>query len=155
MVGEDVRHRQENRSFQKMTEAEKIEELIYQLREQNARQLTIPGKVSAMSFRQRGSAAWKLVAMGHAAVPRLIDAIDDRRPTRTVGYWRDFTFSHYVLRVGDSAVSILEEIAGRTFWHGGSCVSKEGRENEVRAEVLNWWDRVEAKPESRRTDSPK
>jgi hypothetical protein len=97
--------------------------------------------------RQSGPAR-KLVDLGYAAVPRLIDALDDRRPTRTVGYWRDSIYSHYVLRVGDCAVAILEQIAGRQFLGRTRHASmiKAGAEHRVREEVLKWWAEVEARP---------
>jgi hypothetical protein len=148
MVQEDIRHRQENRAIETMTDAEKIEDLVYQLREQNGHQLMVPGHASAMASRRSGNAAWQLAAIGYAAVPRLIAAIDDRRPTRTVGCWRDFVFSHYVLRIGDCAVEILEQIAGRQFFASSGSFSymlKDGMEKRVRAEVMKWWDQVRPK----------
>jgi hypothetical protein len=147
MVQEDLAHQQDSRPFRTMSQAVRVEELIYRLRDEKGFQLTVPGHASSMAAARTESPAWQLVAMGHAAVPKLIEAIGDRRLTRTVGCWRDFVFSHYVVRVGDCAVEILEQIAGRRFWTETtthSYVLKDGLENEVRAEVISWWEQVRA-----------
>ena len=96
------------------------------------------------------SPAALLVDLGHDAVPALIAALPDRRWTRTVGYWRRFMFSHYVLTVGDAAREILERIAGRSFWkltYTAASMAKDGQAAEVQHEVEAWWKEVVEKGE--------
>jgi hypothetical protein len=120
-------------------ETASVEELIFRLRDERGHQFTSPGHAT---IGRRGPAA-RLVQIGIPAVPRLIDAIGDRRLTRTVASWRDATFSHYVLRVGDCAVQILERIAGKQFWDSGGRFAyplKDGGEDGVRERVNEWWN---------------
>ncbi|MBK8979561.1 MAG: hypothetical protein IPM29_26975 [Planctomycetes bacterium] len=65
--------------------------------------------------RGAASPAQRLRALGIDAVPALIDALDDERLTRTVGFHRNHHLSHYVLRVEDVASRVLSDIAGRGF----------------------------------------
>jgi hypothetical protein len=91
-----------------------------------------------------------LVKIGYPAIPQLITALDDRRFTRSVGYHRDFYFSHYVLRVGDAALAIIERIAGRSFYRRYSTTSeavKDGEIPSVRVEVEAWWHEFQEKGE--------
>ena len=83
--------------------------------------------------------------MGLDAVPALVDILGDRRFTRTVGFWRDFTFSHYVLRYGDAAEAILCRIAGRRFYVRRSTsgsMSRDEQTEAVRQQVQDWYETV-------------
>jgi hypothetical protein len=68
-------------------------------------------------MRTQDDAADHLRDIGYDCVPTLIDHIDDSTLTRSVSYWRDFTFSHRVLTVGECCLQILNVIApsGRQF----------------------------------------
>lgn len=101
----------------------KVEQLIYDLRDLNLHQF-MPSQGGLEVFgpesmrwnlrddlpRSPPDAAEKLVACGYDAVPLLIDHIDDKTLTRSVGYWRDFTYSHHVLTVGECCKQILDKI---------------------------------------------
>ena len=63
---------------------------------------------------KKGTPAHKLVDLGYEAVPQLIEHLDDERYTRSVGYHRNFYFSHHVLRVSECAMTIISRIAGRS-----------------------------------------
>lgn len=52
----------------------------------------------------------KLREVGVDALPALIEVFGDKRPTRSVGYWRDFYPSRYVVSVGDAAQEIFAVI---------------------------------------------
>jgi hypothetical protein len=147
MVKEDADHRQSSHPFSKMSRADQIDDLVFRLRDQRGHQYVQPGHAT-FTMRDNSPAA-QLVKMGDVAVPRLIQALDDRRLTRTVGFWRDFNFSHYVLRVGDCAAAILELIAGQEFFVPRSTfsyMSKDGLEAEVRAKVNRWWEEKHPAP---------
>ena len=86
------------------------------LETQNGRQPSQPGHPDVwLDPRGASSPAHRLRALGIDAAPALIDAFDDQRFTRTVGFVRNYRFSHRVLRVGEVAREILMRIAGRAF----------------------------------------
>ena len=140
--------------FKSLSVAKQVTELIFQLQNQDGQQMSQPGSCDIFAAeRMRSwkaesegkdpkqipkSPAGQLVDLGHAAVPQLIEALDDQRFTRSVGYHRNFYFSHRVLRVGECSRIILERIANRSFH------SKEG---SVKQQVTDWWAAIESKGE--------
>ena len=140
--------------FKSLSVPEQVTELIFQLQNQDGAQLSQPGSCNIFFTDTIGgwgaeaagrdpdqipkSPARQLVDLGHVAVPQLIEALSDRRFTRSVGYHRNFYFSHHVLRVGDCSRIILEQIANRSFH------SKEG---SVKQQVTDWWAAIESKGE--------
>ena len=80
--------------------------------------------------------------MGYDAVPQLIHHLEDERFTRSVGFHRNFYFSHHVLRVSDCALAILEEIAGLRFWQS---TDKEVAKSKER--VVAWYAELKKKGE--------
>ena len=108
MVGEDEEHARISRPAPGMTQTELIADLVFQLRDQSGFQIDEPGNCDIfLDPRGPESPASRLVSLGYAAVPALIEALDDERFTRAVGCHRSFYFSHFVLRVGDCARHIL------------------------------------------------
>jgi hypothetical protein len=126
-------------------------EWIFRLRDQNGEQHMQPGWVSVFQTpevwvhgRVGDSPAHQLVKLGDPAVPPLIAALGDPRLTRSVGYGRDFVFSHEVVTFGDAALEILQRIAGREFYRSGriqGTMVSDGQVDAVRAAVQKWWDR--------------
>lgn len=155
MIAEDKAHAKKAKPLDEMTTEERVADLIFRLREQNGRQYSQPG--SCDIFDDFGGVragedtpAHKLVGIGYAAVPQLIEALDDQRFTRSVGFHRDFYFSHFVLRVGDCALAIIERIAGRSFYKRRSTSSemvKNGEASPVKKEVAAWWKGFQKKGE--------
>lgn len=95
------------------SEAERIGELVFRLREQNGRQSGQPGSCDVFDDpRGEQSPAHQLVALGYRALPHLVRAYDDDSFTRSVGFHRDFYFSHEILRVRDVAREIASRITG-------------------------------------------
>ncbi len=141
MVAEDREHSQHPpKPFVQMTKKEKIAELIFQLREQNGKQFMQPGWCDIfMDDRGEKSPASQLVTMGFDAVPALIASLNDNRLTRSVGFWRNFTFSHQVLSVGVASKTILERITGHRF---------EGKGGEdIKQKAHAWWADVQRRGE--------
>ena len=133
MIAEEKTHpRRTADEIAKMPPAKQAREWIFQLRDQNGRQMGQPGWVDIFMTAD-GSPAHRLAALGEAAVPALIAALDDRRLTRSVGYRRDFFFSHEIVTVGAAAHTIIERIAGRRFSTG------------ERAEIEAWWHEHQTK----------
>ena len=148
MVKEDVTRAAKRRApLEDLPQEELIAELIFQLRDQNGAQWSQPGACDIFND-QRGekSPAHQLLNIGYDAVPQLIEVIDDRTFTRSVGYHRNFYFSHHVLRVGDCASAILSRIAGKYFYtrnYTNAAMVKDGESAKVRADVQEWWRGVQ------------
>jgi hypothetical protein len=137
MIAEDQDRARSPVAFDSLTEEEKIRDLIFQLRDQNGHQWSQPGSCDIfddIGRREEGTTpAHQLAKIGYVAVPALMEALDDKHLSRSVGYGRDFYFSHYVLSVGNCAAAILSRISGRLI---------DGPKS-ARA----WWDEFEAKGE--------
>ena len=130
MVAEDEQHAKHPATApQKMTKQEQIAELIFQLRDQNGGQSSIPGSVNVF-WAPRGevSPAKQLVKIGYDAIPQLIQTLDDKRFTRSVG-GGGFSGPRIILRVGQCDKQVIEAIAGRSF---------EGRED-----IEAWWSGIQ------------
>jgi hypothetical protein len=155
MIKEDEDHeanRKKGKPFDQLSTTEQVAELIFQLRDQNGHQFMQPGHCDI--FDRFGgkddTAAHKLVKMSYDAVPQLIEHLDDERFTRSVGYHRNFYFSHYVLRVNDCALAILEEIAGVSFWRSTSTfsyMSMDKKSAEAKKQAQGWYAEFKKKGE--------
>lgn len=146
MVAEDDVHATSVKPFEDLTRREQVAELIYQLRDQNGSQRSDPGTpsiwVSADGTTTEDTPAHKLKALGFDAVPQLIEALTDRRFTRTVGWWRRHTYSHYVVRVGHAASEILSAIAGCRLGlgvYGAKLPHSFERAEAAQRDARAWW----------------
>lgn len=150
MVKEDESYRK-IKPPEEMSTEEQIADLIYQLREQNGLQFSQPGRCDIFLDPQgEKSPAHQLVKFGYDAVPQLIKALEDKRFTWSVGYARDYFFSHYVLRVGDCALKILELIAARQFYShcGYSYMTSDDKDiRSTQKQVKAWWKELQKKGE--------
>jgi hypothetical protein len=127
-----------------------VAELIFRLRDQNGRQSGQPGACDIFETGTEDSPAHRLVKIGYDAVPQLISVLEDKRFSRSVGYHRDFYFSHHVLTVGDCALAIIQAIAGRRFYERTTTsgyMSKDGEEGTTRQRVEAWWKEFQKKGE--------
>lgn len=154
MIAADEKHARDSKPFAAMSKKEKIADLIFRLRDQNGGQFMQPGSPSiffSMSDPDNeNTPAHQLVAMGYDAVPQLIEALTDVRLTRTVGFWRNFTYSHYVVRNGDAALDILSRISNQGFWSGSytaASMVKDGEQKETQERARAWWAEFQAKGE--------
>jgi hypothetical protein len=126
---------------------EQAQEWIFRLRDQNGAQDGQPGWVDIFMTHE-DSPAHHLLKLGDAAVPALIAALGDSRLTRSVGYGRDFFFSHEVITIGDAALTILERIADRQFPRSGlvqATKAEDGKTDPARIAVQKWWDERQSK----------
>ena len=156
MIAEDEAHARVGKPVEAMNVEEQIAEWIFRLRDQNGHQWSQPG--SCDIFEDLGQAgkggdspALQLVKLGHAAVPALIATLGDQRLSRSVGFHRDFYFSHFVLTIGDCAQAVLARVAGRDFWVArttSSAMAKDGEVAATRAAVEEWWRGVQGKGET-------
>src|SRR5439155_7989808 len=104
------------------------------------------------------SAAPQLARLGFAAIPELIGALEDARPTRVVTHSRAMVptgpgsssleeTGTALLRVGDCALAVLERIAGRKFYEPSSASStmfSGGQAAKTRKLVEEWWAGVKS-----------
>ena len=141
----------------------RIAELIFLLRDQHGPQRTMPGYPDfvcgwALSDEARRACesvdtpARQLVHFGPAAVPQLIEALDDTRMTRAVHYYRA-GLPTQVLRVGDCALQILETISGQRFTSVAAplhTLSKNERK-ALKDNVNGWWLTVKGRQVSARS----
>jgi len=149
MVAEDAAH--PARDLDRLEGDALIAELVFRLRDQNGHQWSQPGWCDVFAD-ERGveSPAHRLVQIGYPAVPALIEALTDARLSRSVGYHRDFYFSHTVLTVGDVALAVVERIAGRSFYVPATTSSQMHKDDQVFAvkdEVERWWSAFQKKGE--------
>ena len=153
MIAEDEEHAAGSlKPLAEMAAPERAAELLFQLRDQNGRQDSQPGSCDIFMdyMGMTNTPAHQLVAMGHAAVPRLIAALDDQRLTRSVGYHRNFYFSHHVLRVGDCALVVLSRIAGRSFYTNAApsgVMATDDQRRTAREQVQAWWTAIQSEGE--------
>ena len=152
MVAEDERHAQERAAglpFEQLSQSEQIAELIFQLRDQNGEQWSQPGWCNVLHTAdgRNDSPGHRLVAYGYDAIPQLADALADERLTRSVGYHRNFYFSHSVLTVGSAAEQLLEHIASRRFDAGDEQEDGTASVTAKRDSVLAWHAELMAKGE--------
>lgn len=154
MIGEDREHaenRKAGKPFAELSSKEQIAELIFQLRDQNGHQWSQPGSCDVfVTDGKEDSPAHQLVKIGYDAVPQLIEALTDTRFSRSVGFHRDFYFSHTVLCVGDCAEQILSQIAGRSFYNAVSTsgyMHQDQQAAATKAAASAWYAELQAKGE--------
>jgi len=109
----------------------KIADLIFQLRDERWH---ITGRDPVRSYRDldlpAASPIRQLIAYGVTAVPQLIEAIDDERPSRSLDCWTASVFSTYQLApVGSFASRILGDVSGLWYLH--------------KEEAVEWWQKVQ------------
>ena len=137
MIAEDAAHRPPVVPLAELPMDARVAELIFCLRDEIGCEVGVNGSPPDL-FQLPGAGepttSDRLAALGQAAVPRLVAALDDRRFTRCVGAPRGQVT---VVRIGDAAVRILEKIAGRPF----------GYDEAARDRARAWWAAVGEKGE--------
>src|SRR5258705_1839161 len=102
--------------------------------------------------REKTNPAIKLKEIGEPAIPALIELLKDRRPTRSVGYWRNFSPSRTVLRFQDAAIQILGELLPAAFYRPNSTSAYFSTDPlEVQERVIqsikSWYEKSQGKSE--------
>jgi hypothetical protein len=153
MITEDEAHaKRAPTNLEQLPVEDRVRELIFRLRDQHGEQPGQPAWVDIFDdWRgQTNSSAHQLVRIGYPAVPQLIAALEDPTFTRSVGYWRDFTFSHFVLTASDCAREILGRITGKYFYvpnHTAGYMSTDGKVEEAHKLAEAWWAEFQKKGE--------
>ncbi|MBL9182874.1 MAG: hypothetical protein JNN17_12100 [Verrucomicrobiaceae bacterium] len=123
---------------------QRIAELVWLLRDQNGHQMSQPGWCEVLGFGDGDSAGHQLVKIGYPAAPALIEALTDDHFSRSVGFHRDFYFSHTILTIGDCAQQILQKISGQNFYSPGS-EPNEDKMLAVQKAARAWWEGYQKK----------
>lgn len=94
----------------------------------------------------------ELLKLGHVAVPALLAAVDDHRPTRQVSFmgWKAWDHEGRLQSVGDQAVSILMQVSGKVFasWgQSGVFVPPSDGSSKLKDEIESWWSEYQRKGE--------
>jgi hypothetical protein len=92
-----------------------------------------------------------VIAIGLPAVDALIERLEDRRLTRSIGFWRSFAPHRTVLHVQDVAVQAIDKILDMDFYTAQTTSSYFSTEKpETRAKVIAnikaWWQENRGKP---------
>lgn len=135
--------------IKKMSDAEKTSYWMYKLRDAAATQGGQPGSCYAFGrySGHRGSQnpADKLYELGWSAIPTLIEHLDDPRPTRCMGYYRNFSLgSFYLLRYGDCCQQIFKAVTGiqlTRFSPIFTSITEEGKAPKCKQEAGKWWSK--------------
>jgi hypothetical protein len=151
MVAEDAKHLAiPDDRLAALPVGQRIQELIYRLRDQQGGQWSNPGSPSIYGMnvlfggtKKGETPAGRIEEIGMDAVPALIEALEDARFTRALGFHRMWSYSsYYVVRIGDAARELLENITGQVFWTpintAGSMI-KDGQAKETKERYLAWW----------------
>lgn len=152
MIAEDKNHPSVSRlELSKLSTDEQVRELIFQLRDQTAEQITIPGTPDIFQLHNGliQTPASQLADIGVPAVPQLIAALADNRFTRACTFQGDLVLKKHTLSIGDCATLVLERIAVRSL--------RPFRFNTnldipavIDTKLLNeWWQEVQTKGEER------
>ncbi len=135
MVKDEARRAATAKPTEAMTQRERVDDLVFRLREQSCETWVEPGGPTIWGdVRGDESPAAMLARLGHVAVPALLDAMEDRTLTRTVGS------PPHVIRVGDAAAAVLGRIAGMSFGERDTLAYDRaaGRSRDV-ALARAWW----------------
>ncbi len=154
MIAEDEAFREPAaEAFAALPPGERAKILLYRLRDVAEHQWSDPGQVSVFGMagrpeRSPENAATELVGLGFDAVPLLIEHLDDRRPTRCVGWWRHLAGdSWYLLRVGDACREVLEEVTGLVLYVRATSwgtMSSDGAASAAKLRAQEWWEMARA-----------
>ncbi|MBI3098006.1 MAG: hypothetical protein HYY93_07155 [Planctomycetes bacterium] len=150
MIEEDAKWKEPtSEELSAMNVSDRVEYWLYKLRDLSISQSSQPGHCyvcGPWGWPQDRAAnpAKELVRLGWEAVPQIIAHLDDPRPTRCLGFWRNFMpSSNYLLRYADCCQQIFEEITGYPVFEERSTHSypwMDGKCPEMKRKAGEWWD---------------
>jgi hypothetical protein len=145
MVVEDAQWK-EPEDPERLNPQERIDYFVHHLRDVNCEQFFDPGMCNVLyGDKSKYAAAIQLKEIGKPAIPALIALLEDRRPTRSVGFVRTYGRSCTVLRYQDAAIQILNELLPTRFYRRsgtGAYLSNEPAEHRERVvKNIKAWQR--------------
>lgn len=148
MIAEAVERRP--KPLEQMSPAEQVAENIYQLRNLGGVMWIMYNRYPAMASTRDGKEVitpiHRLVDLGDAAVPQLIEALDDKRFTRSMVQRFKGWQEPKVMRVGEVAQKILEHLSGQNFYPHKTDAGKLVN-GTTRQQAEAWWAEVQSKGE--------
>jgi len=155
LVGEDKAWKEPTKEeFAKFSVQQKVDYWIYHLRDLDVRQSSQPGMCYVltegfgftgqhMSADKKPNVAVELKKLAYDAIPKIIAHLEDGRPTKCVGYWRNFApESYHTLTYGDCCQQIFEAIALTTIYERSTHAVLVGRSqwavSEDARQCLHW-----------------
>ncbi|HSI14355.1 MAG TPA: hypothetical protein VK961_20060 [Chthoniobacter sp.] len=143
---EDAHAKVSAEEFAKLSPEAQARELVFQLRDDYTVELDAWTRPWPSTLPQGNGAVHKLAALGHAAVPLLLEAIEDDRPTRDVV--RGLAARARSIR--ELAVDALDEIAGVRLWElvpRTDTMTESASWRELSSVASEWWKIVQDKGE--------
>lgn len=131
-----------------LSHAEILKLPVEQQAAEQVRRLRMQTLLSGSKIREGDHVSDELAKLGTAAVPALIKAVDDLRPTRCVRFVRR-TREWHLSSIGDQALVVLNRIASKRFaghHESGPFVSASEKPSEARLEAEAWWAGYQANP---------
>lgn len=152
LIDEDTRWTEPTEEERKQfSRDQKFDYWLYKLRDHNAGQWSDPGMCNVfmdplvLAEREtQPNPAKEISDLGVEIVPRLIEHMDDMRPTRCKGHWRRFVSEgHMLLRYGDCCVQIFERITEHQIYRRrttNSYMTYDGDPAACKVKAQAWWD---------------
>jgi hypothetical protein len=129
---------------QKLPTKQQVQYYAARLADVHGMQFSNPGQCVVLRFGPGTAISDALVKIGRPSLPALIDLLDDRRLTRSLGYHRMWDMQPWVLRYQDVAVTCIEAITNLRFYDStctGRYLSNEEPDyrQSVIADIRLWW----------------
>jgi hypothetical protein len=143
MIPEDVAAKFD-KPVDAMTAEQQAAYWVFALRDVRAQQWSQPGYCQITATDDPAPA--KLKALGKPAIAALMECLGDRRLTRSIGFWRDFSPNRTVLTYHDAAVQLLDDMTGLALYQRASTSdypSLKGEEGLVKA-YRDWWAKAKS-----------
>jgi hypothetical protein len=127
-----------------LSQEQQIAYYISRLADVHGQQWSQPGHCQTTGMGKDTASSDALVKIDRPAIPALIEQLENRRLTRSIGFWRNFAPDRTVLRYQDVAVECIEEILNIRFYTVSSTSSYLSNEkpeirNKVIADIKAWW----------------
>jgi hypothetical protein len=148
--------------FAKFDVQQKVDYWIYHLRDLDVHQSSQPGMCHVLaegfgfggqhlSADKKPNAAVELKKLSYDAIPTIIAHLEDGRPTRCVGCWRDFhPESYHTLTYGDCCQQIFEAIALTSIYERSTSNGyphRDGVAKQCKERAQAWWKDFQKKGE--------
>jgi hypothetical protein len=155
LIAEDKAWKEPSKEvFAKFNVQQKVDYWIYHLRDLEVHQWSQPGMCYVLaegfglmawdsSADKKPNAAVELKKLSYDAIPKIIAHLEDSRPTKCVGYWRDFApESYHTLTYGDCCQQIFEAIAITTIYERSTTNGyphRDGVARQCKERAEAWW----------------
>ena len=145
----------------KMDVKQKAAYWLYHLRDLKVMQSSSPGSCRILPDYRWGyvgtdhtdpmetlNAAEELRNLGYEALPRIIEHLDDDRPTKCIGFWHNYApDTYFKLAYGDCCQQIIEAIALHPIYTTGRYPIREGQGKLCKQRAQEWWSEFRKKGE--------